>query len=112
MKKMTARSHFRGHPTIWEDGTWVYEDDGSPIPANGGEVRACAKCGAKFPLGEGEVDPCLGVLPGVDNACCGHGVRENSYIRFINGVVVTGFIVGIMKLGRNIPLSPPSKGDL
>ena len=39
------------------------------------------------------VDACLGILPGVDNACCGHGVREKSYIRFSNGMVVKGFEV-------------------
>lgn len=88
---MAARSYFRGHAIIWKNNKWAYEDDGSDIPANGGEIRPCKKCGKLFPLGEGEVDPCLGVLPGVDNACCGHGIRENSYIRFTNGVVIKGF---------------------
>lgn len=88
---MTARGFFRGHPIIWNGDRWLYEDDHSPLPANGGEVRPCAACGECYTLGEGEVDPCLGVLPGVDNACCGHGRREESYIRFSNGVTVTGF---------------------
>ena len=89
--RMSGRSEFRGHPLIWIDDKWVYEDDGSDIPANGGDIRPCKKCGKLFTLGEGEVDPCLGVLPGVDNACCGHGTNERSYIRFENGVVVEGF---------------------
>ena len=29
----------------------------------------------------------------VDNACCGHGVQEESYIRFTNGVAIRGFKV-------------------
>ena len=32
-------------------------------------------------------DPCIGVLPGVLYACCGHGTRDG-YIFFENGVTV------------------------
>lgn len=33
------------------------------------------------------VDPCLGKLPGVQFACCGHGdPEEDPYIMFTNGV--------------------------
>jgi len=32
-------------------------------------------------------DPCLGILPGVSDACCGHGV-EDGYISFKNGIVL------------------------
>lgn len=94
---MAVRSYFRGCPVVWIDNTnggyWVYEDNGERLPATGGKVRPCKKCGELFPLGEGEVDFCLGILPGVDNACCGHGIREHSYIRFSNGVSVEGFVV-------------------
>ena len=85
------RSFFRGHSIVWENDQWVYEDTRQPLPATGGIVRPCAKCGKETTLGEGEVDPCLGVLPGVDNACCGHGRREDAFIRFQNGVYVEGF---------------------
>lgn len=92
-----TRGHFRGHRTVWlgdeDKGRWVYEDTGEPLPASGGKARPCLHCGRKFPLGEGEVDACLGVLPGVDNACCGHGIRAASYIRFENGMTVQGFLV-------------------
>ncbi len=109
---MAAKSHFRGWPIVWVEhkekirklvlpngekvyaGYWAYENTGERLPATGGKVRPCKKCGKLFPLGEGEVDPCLGVLPGVDNACCGHGIRESSYIRFTNGMAVEGFIEG------------------
>ena len=91
---MTIRSHFRGHPTVYvgefpENGKWIYEDTGEPLPGWGGEIRPCKRCGSKH---EGhESDPCIGTLPGVNNACCGHGVRGDSYIRFTNGVTVEDF---------------------
>lgn len=88
-----GRSHFRGHPIIYVDKAWLYEDDRTPIPGWGGENRPCIKCGSSKWSGDGEVDECLGVLPGVSNACCGHGVPERSYICFKNGVVLKGFTV-------------------
>ena len=90
---MTIRGYFRGNPIIYTNDQWVYEDTGERIPSNGGEIRPCAKCGSLFTLGEGEVDPCLGTLPGVDNACCGHGIRSEAYVRFTNGVVLKEFII-------------------
>ena len=89
------KAHFRGHPITWDGQAWRFDDTNEPTPGYGGDPipRPCAKCGAQMPLGEGEVDECLGVLPGVDNACCGHGIREEAYIRFTSGVVVEGFVV-------------------
>jgi len=86
-------SNFRGHPTIFMNGKWVYEDTLAPLPGYGGDPkpRPCKKCGSKHEMHES--DPCLGDLPGVDNACCGHGVREQAYIRFTNGKIVRGFEV-------------------
>ncbi len=90
-------SYFRGHPIIWEGkpdvGQWLYKDTREPLPANGGKIRSCMKCGKYATLGKGEVDPCLGILPGVDNACCGHGIHGESYIRFTNGKVVRNFTI-------------------
>ena len=58
------------------------------------EPVPCAKCGLGVVLGE--PDPCLGELPGVWGACCGHGKRDG-YIAFkggttirFNGVTVDG----------------------
>lgn len=50
----------------------------------------CPHCGKSTTA---ENDPCLGMLPGVVAACCGHGCREDAYILFANGVRITGFIV-------------------
>lgn len=33
-------------------------------------------------------DACLGTIPNVMNACCGHGVREQAYIQFEDGSVI------------------------
>ena len=72
----------------------MYADTGKPIPGYGDNSipRPCINCGKIFEGSNmGDVDPCLGELPGVDAACCGHGGREKSYIRFTNGVVITNF---------------------
>lgn len=36
-------------------------------------------------------DPCLGSLPGVVFACCGHGQRRYAYVQFRSGVTIRGF---------------------
>ena len=56
--------------------------------------KFCKKCGECFEGSNvGQADPCLGELPGVDNACCGHGDTSQSYVRFTTGVVLKGFSV-------------------
>jgi hypothetical protein len=82
--KWIARGRSRGHAIVTSDGTtWVYEDDGAPYV----DARPCAACGLK-PLGIdpttnglGGPDGCLGYLPGVDFACCGHGIPEDEYVK-------------------------------
>lgn len=51
-------------------------------------VMPCPKCG-HYPDDNGN-DYCLGQLPGVIHACCGHGVDEG-YIMFENGVTIRGW---------------------
>lgn len=53
-------------------------------------ITPCGACG-RCPTAEGH-DGCLGTLPSVEYACCGHGT-DNSYILFANGVEVRGFRV-------------------
>ena len=63
----------------------IYESFvGKQLPGQGGE--SCGHCGAHCEFNE--PDPCLGRLPGVSNACCGHG--DGGYIQFDNGVVLRG----------------------
>lgn len=40
----------------------------------------CKHCGLRI-TPEGH-DPCLGTIPGVMNACCGHGRDEEAYVQF------------------------------
>jgi hypothetical protein len=64
----------RGHRVI-DDGTgWKY-DDGHPFD----DSRPCATC--KVMHEEDGPDPCLGWLPGVDFACCGHGDPSYEYVK-------------------------------
>ena len=44
--------------------------------------RACTACGMTRPA-SGH-DPCIENLPGVVNACCGHGLSDR-YIQFADG---------------------------
>ena len=90
---MTAKAYFRGHPTFWDEESkeWRFVDNNN-IVWKEYDTRPCKKCGRVFKgSNNGDPDPCLGDLPGVDNACCGHGVKEQAYIRFTNGVVVRNF---------------------
>ncbi len=56
-----------------------------------GNIRACGFCCKD---NQGEHDACISGLPGVDNACCGHGIKEQSYVQFTNGVELRGFMIG------------------
>ncbi len=71
----------------------VYKDNGLSVIES--DPRACTKCGRKS--GYREPDLCLSKLPGVKNACCGHGDIKNAYIEFDNGIVVRGFEIQIIK---------------
>ncbi len=89
---MKTKDYWRGHPTVWKEEKWLFADTLEPLPRYGGKKRPCVRCGKTFEGSNvGDTDPCLGDLPGIDNACCGHGVPELAYIRFTNGVVLKGF---------------------
>lgn len=79
-----GHSYVRGHAIRFdvEFGKHVFVADGKPVPAEGGEEPPCPFCGKT--AGKGGVDPCLGILPRVESACCGHGEHEG-WIRFEQG---------------------------
>jgi hypothetical protein len=79
----------KGWEIEWVNNIWVYSDTKEPIQGWGGPERPCKKCGFVSPTGE--PDRCLSVLPGVVNACCGHGSKESAYVEFSNGVILRGF---------------------
>ena len=68
----------RGHP-IYHDGVqWRFKDTNEATMEHWQE-RPCGVCGLhNTPEGH---DGCLGTLPGVMNACCGHGFTSESYIQ-------------------------------
>lgn len=65
---MTVKSYCRGWATLWLDGQWVYADDLTSCETE----RPCVRC-EEMPTKDGH-DACLGHLPNVEYACCGHGV--------------------------------------
>jgi hypothetical protein len=81
----------RDNPDYHDD--WRYADTGEPCPGNPmteGAERPCTFCG-RLADPDGP-DPCLGWLPGVQNACCGHGIDpavhggvEQAYVQFLGG---------------------------
>lgn len=86
---MSAPDTYRGHRIEYDAAaaTWRYVDTRAPVRT--APDRACGHCGrANTPEGH---DACLGALPGVMNACCGHGDPRQAYIQFANGLIVRGF---------------------
>ena len=96
-KAKTYPSTWVGHNIVSLQGRSFYEDTGEavdwkrkrPCPACGKEFTPCEVCGANDEdWGQGSHDPCLGHIPGVGSACCGHGcISEDgqpstSYISF------------------------------
>ena len=69
-----AYTFSRGHLIEYDELTEIFE-------------KPCKRC-KKPPTKEGH-DACLGTLPGVKYACCGHG-EQPGYIMFTNGVVIRG----------------------
>ena len=50
--------------------------------------RPCGRCSLhETPEGH---DACLGTLPGVENACCGHGNDRDAFIQYSDGRYVQG----------------------
>ncbi|MFI2810181.1 hypothetical protein [Microbulbifer sp. JSM ZJ756] len=84
---MNTTSNWRGHPITWDytGERWIYADTSEPTLGN---RRPCGHCG-KPDTPEGH-DGCLGSLPGVMNACCGHGCKGLAYVQYPNGRRLAG----------------------
>jgi len=82
-----SRDTWRGHRIVEsEDGVWLYDDTRRPVCAE--PCRPCGHCGlANTPEGH---DGCLGTLPDVKNACCGHGEESAAYVQFEGGRRISG----------------------
>lgn len=71
----------RGHRIVRRNASWVYADTGLAVTCD--PFRDCGRCGRPV-TSEGH-DGCLGHLPGVDNACCGHGRTADAYVVHSDG---------------------------
>lgn len=78
--------HHRGNPIHEEKGIYVYTDTKQPVRDN--PNRSCGHCG-KGNTPEGH-DGCIGILPYVMNACCGHGDVNDAYVQFKDGSTTNG----------------------
>ena len=92
---MAATGKHRGHPIRGDGKRWRYVDNDEPT-AETHMTRPCGECG-KFSTPEGH-DPCIGTLPGVMNACCGHGEQIEAYVQYAGGDTVRG-VDAIRRLG-------------
>ena len=77
---MAKHSNLRGHPIIFDGDEWIYCDTKEPTI---GSSRPCGRC-EQDRTSEGH-DACLGTLPDVVNACCGHGDDKTAYVILLNG---------------------------
>ncbi len=78
-------NHWRGHPIYVKDGEHYYADTNEPTVGN---RRPCGHCGKEDT--PDEHDGCISNLPGVMNACCGHGRINSAYVQLIGGKVLAG----------------------
>lgn len=82
-----TKDKFRGYEIEQENGRFVFSDT-REVVADTWESRPCGFCN-KFNTVEGH-DACLGTLPGVINACCGHGNTKEAYVQYPDGSVSSG----------------------
>ena len=76
---------WRGHEIATDAiGLWRYCDNGRLV--SGDPNRVCGHCG--LPNTTDGYDGCLGKLPGVVNACCGHGVKAEAYTQYPESVMM------------------------
>ncbi len=81
------------------DECWYFLDTNKTVAATW-ETRACGHCNMKnTPEGH---DGCIGYLPGVMNACCGHGESKAAFIQFTDGSIVQG-LQAIERMNNEIP---------
>ena len=64
-----ATTYYRGHKIFFDGWNWRYCDTWEII-----SNRPCKRCN-RPPTHEG-YDACLGHIPGMFSACCGHGVSK------------------------------------
>ena len=84
---MSTKSLFRGHRIKFVNNTWVFYDSGESVEKTWKD-RPCGYCN-NMPTKD-DHDHCLGTLPGIMNACCGHGEISDAYVQFLDGSCIGG----------------------
>ena len=95
----------RGYETHYVGDRWLFTDTGQAVESTW-KTRPCGYCErANTPEGH---DGCLGTLPGVMNACCGHGVVRDAYVQLGPDQCVKGSeairLIDTMRAGRITPI--------
>ena len=99
-------SSVRGHVVEYDTGIgwWRFRDTGTVLPNPADlDMRPCVLCHRRRTFGGH--DACLGHLPGVTAACCGHGV-EDGY------VMHDGTTTKLWKLRRAAVKHHPARRDI
>lgn len=94
----TIRHSYRGYEIEKKNKRWFYSDNKEPVFEF---RRTCGNCG--FENTFKDHDWCLGELPCVMNACCGHGVVRAAYIQFSPERILRG--VKALRWVRNYKLA-------
>lgn len=83
----TRTGTYRGHTITSIDGeVWIYADTGELVRE--APDRRCGHC--SMPNTREGHDGCLGTVPGVQNACCGHGIEGDAYVQLGDGTRLAG----------------------
>jgi len=98
-----SKTSFRGHEIEYKNGEYVFSDTNDSVSTTW-EERPCGSCGERSTW-EGH-DGCMGTLPSVMNACCGHGNINEAYVQFNDGAIVRGSVAEevteILKMQRGV----------
>ena len=80
-------SSYKGHKIEKNSqGLWVYSDSKELVSSNA--WIKCGHCGLE--VTEHGNDGCIGTLPNVMNACCGHGNINDAYVQFSDKKIIKG----------------------
>lgn len=97
---MAASTHKNGHLVYYKNDIagsegWYYPDGSKWTPEN---TRSCPICFEKPVDGH---DQCIKNLPGVKNACCGHG-EQPGYIQFEDGTYIIFQTISVQRNGKTL----------
>jgi len=82
-----VKSKSNGYDIEFIESEWIYSDNKISLSV----ARPCNNCG-KHTIKDGkeEYDSCIGRLPGVKNACCGHGNIYETYVQLLDNTLIKG----------------------